>query len=109
MKNENQKYCQDCGNLILIKAEICPNCGVRQQPPPTPSDKNRMTAVVLALLLGGLGVHKFYLKQNMQGILYLVFCWTFIPVIFAFLEGLNYLFMSEATFYKKYVEPNINK
>jgi ribosomal protein L40E len=29
MKQENEKYCTECGALINIKAEICPKCGVR--------------------------------------------------------------------------------
>lgn len=30
MKNENEKYCTECGAIINSKAEICPKCGVRQ-------------------------------------------------------------------------------
>ena len=29
-KNENEKFCHECGDVIRIKAEICPKCGVRQ-------------------------------------------------------------------------------
>ncbi|WP_218966776.1 TM2 domain-containing protein [Snodgrassella alvi] len=36
--------------------------------------KSRIVAALLAFFLGGLGIHKFYLNQNLQGILYLVFC-----------------------------------
>ena len=49
--------------------------------------KNPTAAVVLALLLGGLGAHRFYLNQIGIGILYLVFSWTFIPAIIAFFEA----------------------
>jgi len=49
--------------------------------------KNPTTAVVLALFLGGLGIHKFYLGQTGLGILYLVFCWTYIPGIVGFIEA----------------------
>ena len=49
--------------------------------------KNSATAVILALLLGGLGVHKFYLGQTGMGILYLLFSWTGIPGIVAFIEA----------------------
>lgn len=44
------------------------------------------TALVLTLLLGGLGAHRFYLRQWGWGIAYLLFCWTFIPAIVAFVE-----------------------
>jgi TM2 domain-containing membrane protein YozV len=49
--------------------------------------KNPTTAVILALLLGGLGAHKFYLGQTGLGILYLVFCWTYIPAVVGFIEA----------------------
>jgi TM2 domain-containing membrane protein YozV len=41
---------------------------------------------VLALLLGGLGIHKFYAGHIGLGILYLLFCWTGIPAVIALVE-----------------------
>jgi TM2 domain-containing membrane protein YozV len=49
--------------------------------------KNPTTAVLLALFLGGIGIHKFYLNQVGAGIVYLLFCWTCIPEIIAFIEA----------------------
>src|SRR3972149_4052203 len=49
--------------------------------------KNPTSAVLLALFLGGLGIHKFYMGQIGLGILYLIFCWTYIPAIIAFIEA----------------------
>jgi TM2 domain-containing membrane protein YozV len=49
--------------------------------------KNPTVAVILALFLGGIGAHKFYLGQAGLGILYLLFCWTYIPAIIAFFEA----------------------
>ena len=43
--------------------------------------------VLLALFLGGLGIHKFYVGQPGLGVLYLLFCWTFIPSIIAIGEA----------------------
>jgi hypothetical protein len=34
-KSVNEKYCADCGALILLRAEICPKCGCRQNAAPT--------------------------------------------------------------------------
>ena len=31
-KMADEKYCSECGKIILLKAEICPKCGVRQLP-----------------------------------------------------------------------------
>lgn len=50
------------------------------------SKKNPTTAVLLTLFLGGLGAHKFYMGETGLGVLYLVFCWTYIPSIIAFIE-----------------------
>lgn len=40
-----------------------------------------LTAGLLAIFLGGIGVHKFYLGKQGEGIFYVVFCWTLIPLI----------------------------
>ena len=64
--------------------------------------KNRYVAAALAFFLGGLGVHKFYLGKTMQGIIYLVFFWTYVPAFIAFVECIMYLFMSDTEFQKKY-------
>lgn len=49
--------------------------------------KNPTTAVVFALFLGGIGIHKFYLNKVGAGIAYLLFCWTYIPALIAFIEA----------------------
>lgn len=64
--------------------------------------KSRWVAILLAFFLGGLGVHKFYLKQTLWGILYLVFIWTYIPAFLSFIEALIFLFMSDEKFNAKY-------
>jgi len=101
-KGYNDIYCKDCGNVINREAEVCPRCGVRQTRAMSLSGKNRTTAAILAFFLGGLGVHKFYLGQSGMGILYLLFCWTFIPATVGFVEGIIYLTMSDEQFFYKY-------
>ncbi len=64
--------------------------------------KNKTTAALLAFFLGGLGAHKFYLERILQGVLYLIFCWTFIPSIISFIEFIIYLTMSDQEFNLKY-------
>ena len=51
--------------------------------------KNATTAVLLALFLGGIGAHKFYLGQTGWGVVYLLFSWTFIPGIIAVIEAFS--------------------
>ena len=64
--------------------------------------KSKTTAAILALFLGGIGVHRFYLGQTGLGILYLLFFWTFIPAFLAFIDFLCFLLMSEEHFNQKY-------
>ena len=64
--------------------------------------KSRTTAIILALLLGGLGIHKFYLNQPVWGVLYLIFCWTFIPVILSLIEALALMIDSDQSFNNRY-------
>ena len=74
----------------------------QQHTPRKINNRTKGSAAILAFLLGGLGVHKFYLGQAGQGILYLLFCWTLIPAFVAFLEMFVYLSHSEADFDRKY-------
>jgi len=45
--------------------------------------RNPSTALILALLLGGVGAHRFYLRQWGLGVAYLLFVWTYIPAFIA--------------------------
>jgi|SRR5947209_8071871 len=98
--SSTEKHCRDCGAVISSRAEICPKCGVRQLA--AGGGRSRVTAALLAILLGHFGVHKFYLGKPGMGILYLLFCWTFIPTVAGFIEGIIYLTMTDAAFDAKY-------
>ena len=65
-------------------------------------EKSRVTAILLAFFLGSIGIHHFYLGNSGYGILSLIFCWTFIPAIFAFINFIQYLFMSDERFNEKF-------
>ncbi len=94
------KYCQGCGAQLHKSAKACPKCGAMQ--PGVGGKKSRVTAALLAFFLGGFGVHKFYLGRIVWGIVYLVFFWTFIPAVVAFVEFIVYLTMSDEAFAEKY-------
>jgi TM2 domain-containing membrane protein YozV len=66
------------------------------------NSKNRFVALLLAVFLGDWGIHKFYLGQVGWGILYILFSWTFIPMIVGWIEALMYLTMSDKEFQSKY-------
>jgi len=103
-KGPDEIYCSSCGEIIKEQAEICPECGVRQKGSSGSGDKDRVTAGIFALLLGGLGAHKFYLGKVGQGVLYLLFFWTLIPGIIGFIEGILYLTKTDEEFQRKYVD-----
>jgi TM2 domain-containing membrane protein YozV len=108
-KSADEKFCAACGAVIKKEAEICPKCGVRQKMSTTyndevvaPNGKTKITAALLAIFLGGLGIHKFYLGQNGAGVLYLLFCWTFIPALLAVIDFIVLIGMNDREFVRKY-------
>jgi TM2 domain-containing membrane protein YozV len=56
----------------------------------------------LVFFVGGFGGHKFYLGDNLAGVLYLMFSWTLIPSLIAFFDFLGLLMMSEPAFQAQY-------
>lgn len=64
--------------------------------------KSRGIAILLALFLGGFGIHHFYLDRPWIGIACLLFFWTFIPTIAALVEIVVMLLTSESAWRAKY-------
>ena len=101
-KAADQKFCSACGNILHHTAELCPKCGAKQLIAGSSLNvKNKTTAGILALFLGGIGVHKFYLGRSGWGLIYLLFCWTFIPGVVGLIEGTYYLTMDENKFHER--------
>ena len=65
-------------------------------------NRSRITAIILALALGIFGAHHFYLGNTMWGIVYLIFCWTCIPLIAGWIEAILYFMMSDEAFDRRY-------
>ncbi|SFJ02037.1 GYF domain-containing protein [Planctomicrobium piriforme] len=103
-----QSFCPGCGLSLEPGSVACPRCGARQPGPvslshgmyaaPPGERKDKMVAALLALLLGGLGIHRFYLGNPALGLIYLLFCWTFIPAIISLFEAIFFLCMSTSEF-----------
>ena len=64
--------------------------------------RNKYVAAILALLFGTFGVQRFYLGRYLSGLLYFLFCWTFIPMLLGYIDFIRYLVMDEHTFNIKY-------
>lgn len=65
----------------------------------TPASQRKI-AIVLAVFLGWLGAHRFYLGQVGWGIAYLIIFYFFAPlaIILGLIDAIRYLFMDEETF-----------
>lgn len=107
---ELQRICLRCGTQDPVGGEFCPRCGNRYHTNGmdvsglvgSEDRKDRIVAGMLALFLGGLGIHHFYLGNTLLGILYLLFCWTFIPALVSFVEGIIFLCTSASSFDAQY-------
>ncbi|MBQ9667102.1 MAG: TM2 domain-containing protein [Bacteroidaceae bacterium] len=60
--------------------------------------KNKIVAGVLGILLGGFGIHKFYMGNILAGVLYFIFSWTCIPGVLGLIEGIICLVEDEGKF-----------
>ena len=115
-------YCSKCGTENPNDALFCHACGESTNAVPpivTPiqeKDVNthsketaqlsgtntKNSAGVLALLLGGLGIHKFYLGSWVWGLIDMFFVWTWIPFIMSLIEAIYFFTMNENDFDQKY-------
>ncbi|HLR13306.1 MAG TPA: TM2 domain-containing protein [Burkholderiaceae bacterium] len=61
---------------------------------------NRKIAIVLAIFLGWLGAHRFYLGQIGWGLVFLIVLWFFPPVavLAGLVDAIRYLFMKDSEF-----------
>ncbi len=86
---------------------------------PAKSSKDKVAAGLLAIFLGGLGIHKFYLGYTGAGLVYLLtntigfaFTWVFLFIpniilgIMALIEGIIYLTKTDEEFNETYVIGN---
>ena len=73
---------------------------------------NKLVAGLLALFLGTIGIHKFYLGYNKAGLtmllvsvfgVILLFIPTFIMAVIAFVEAIIYLMATDDEWHQKYV------
>lgn len=59
--SSGDKYCQNCQIETNSAAEVCVNCGVKLARSIPANAKSKLAAGLLGILLGGLGIHRFYL------------------------------------------------
>jgi len=69
--------------------------------------KDKNVAAILALFLGGIGVHKFYLGRTGAGILYLLFSLTMIPALLAMIDFFVLALMDNDEFNRRFNGANM--
>lgn len=72
-----ERPCIRCGYFVdLNVTPRCPECGAFQPPPPVPRQREaactRLTYILLALVLGGLGIHNFVAGRWFSGLCQLI-------------------------------------
>jgi len=89
-KGVGRNYCANCAAQIVPEAAACLHCGMGVVN--TTEQKSKMTAGILGILVGGWGVHNFYLGYTGKGIaqIFLSFCFG-IGYIWGLIEGIMIL------------------
>ena len=81
------KYCTNCGMELLDEAIVCVKCGISTSMlPENASERDWLTALLLAIFIGGLGIHRFYVGKIGTGIIMVLLCWTGISSIWAIID-----------------------
>lgn len=100
--------CSGCSEKIDPSLITCPHCHAAQGLEslagidPNIQIKNQKIAIWFSFLLGGFGLHKFYLGQYLKGSVYLIFSWTLVPMVVSWFDGLRTLKMSPFNFEQRY-------
>ena len=91
-KGAGNQFCSNCGQAVPAGAAVCMNCGYALQTSPVvdPSmQKSKLTAGLLGIFLGGLGIHNFYLGYTGKAIAQIVLSLCFgIGAIWGLIEGI---------------------
>lgn len=109
------KFCFACAAQIDARAEICPKCGVRQpamagmvNAVDAAFGRSRLVASLLAIFVGTLGIHRFYLGQQRQGTYFIIAVFATLGVgaivtfIIGLIEGVQLLSMTDTEFQRRY-------
>ena len=69
---------------------------------PATQESKRILAGILAIVIGGLGIHKFVLGYTVPGVIMLVLACTGISGIIGLVEGIIYLTKTDEEFIETY-------
>lgn len=90
---DDEKFCRECGGIVHETSTECSNCGASLKQD-FPTYKNQTVAVLWAVFLGTFGAHYFYLGKWAHGIIFLLFCWTYIPTFISIITAIVWVYSS---------------
>lgn len=67
-KGTGATYCHNCGNPTVPGAAVCTTCGSALAVAPAGDAKSKLTAGLLGIFLGWLGIHNFYLGNTSKAV-----------------------------------------
>jgi ribosomal protein L40E len=86
------RHCQHCGAETQPQAFVCVKCGVRLASAAQfgLQGRSQLVAGLLGIILGGLGVHRFYLGYTAIGVaqLLVTFATCGLGAVWGFIEGI---------------------
>lgn len=87
---QGTNYCYNCGAGTAPDAAVCTRCGVALAPVIMGEQKSKITAGLLGIFLGGLGIHNFYLGYTGKGIAQIAvsLCTAGAGSLWGFIEGI---------------------
>lgn len=90
MKGVGSSFCDKCGKPTMPDSQFCTSCGAAlNNVPPGAVQKSKIVAGILGILLGGLGIHNFYLGFIGKGIAQILLSFCFgIGAIWGLIEGI---------------------
>ncbi len=116
--------CPNCHSQNVASGGLCSSCGAMlpaynagpmqpQNRPAVPGADKKVLAGVLGIVLGGLGIHKFILGYNTEGIIMLA-VWavgvlflcgipSLVMAVIGVIEGIMYLTKSDEEFVHTYI------
>jgi TM2 domain-containing membrane protein YozV len=109
------KFCPACGTPTDPRQVVCVKCGVALRAGgAVAGEKSKVAAGILGILLGSLGIHKFYLGYSKEGGIMLAVTLLgalltagiagFVVAVIGLIEGIIYLTKPDAEFARIYVQ-----
>lgn len=97
-----KRFCNNCGVSTNSNQTICISCGVNLA---NPGKKSKSSVLLLGLLFGTVGAHKFYMGSWGWGIIYVILALTvfliWIPIFISIIEVIRIIIMSDDEFQQK--------